>query len=86
MLSLITNRLYLFFVKVLLFFLDRNKAVILFSAHSLPLSAIERGDPYAAEVAATVWQIMKKLDYCNPWRLVWQSQVIRINFYRNDFS
>jgi len=54
---------------------DRNKAVILFSAHSLPLSAIERGDPYAAEVAATVWQIMKKLDYCNPWRLVWQSQV-----------
>jgi len=54
---------------------DRYKAVILFSAHSLPLSAIERGDPYAAEVGATVYQIMKKLNFCNPWRLTWQSQV-----------
>lgn len=54
---------------------DRHKAVILFSAHSLPLSVIERGDPYSAEVAATVWQIMKKLNFCNPWRLTWQSQV-----------
>ena len=59
-------------------FLDRYKAVILFSAHSLPLSAIERGDPYAAEVGATVYQIMKKLNFCNPWRLTWQSQVFNL--------
>ena len=28
---------------------DRHKAVILYSAHSLPLSAVERGDPYPHE-------------------------------------
>lgn len=55
---------------------DRHKAVILFSAHSLPLSVVERGDPYPAEVGASVYQIMKKLNFCNPWRLTWQSQVI----------
>ena len=65
------KKLSIFYIKLL----DRYKAVILFSAHSLPLSAIERGDPYAAEVGATVYQIMKKLNFCNPWRLTWQSQV-----------
>ena len=40
---------------------DRHKAVIMYSAHSLPLSAVERGDPYPHEVAATVYAVNQKL-------------------------
>ncbi|KAK9768162.1 ferrochelatase hem15 [Basidiobolus ranarum] len=54
---------------------ERDKVVILFSAHSLPIAAINRGDPYSAEVAATVDRVMASLGYSNPYRLVWQSQV-----------
>lgn len=53
----------------------RDKVVILFSAHSLPLKVVNRGDPYPAEVAATVSRVMEALGYCNPYRLVWQSKV-----------
>ncbi|BFZ54866.1 ferrochelatase hem15 [Savitreella phatthalungensis] len=54
---------------------ERNDVVLLFSAHSLPMSVVNRGDPYCAEVAATVMSVMKKLEFSNPYRLVWQSQV-----------
>lgn len=53
----------------------QNEVVILFSAHSLPMSVVNRGDPYPAEVAATVSKVMEKVGYCNPYRLVWQSKV-----------
>ncbi|PGH18301.1 ferrochelatase [Helicocarpus griseus UAMH5409] len=53
----------------------RNDVVLLFSAHSLPMSVINRGDPYAAEVAATVHAVMQRLNFTNPYRLCWQSQV-----------
>lgn len=33
------------------------------------------GDPYAAEVAATVHAVMQRLNFSNPYRLCWQSQV-----------
>lgn len=48
---------------------------LLFSAHSLPMSVVNRGDTYPAEVAATVYAIMQALDFKYPYRLVWQSQV-----------
>lgn len=54
---------------------SRRNAVILFSAHSLPMSVVNRGDPYPQEVAATVQRVMEALDFCNPFRLVWQSKV-----------
>ncbi|XP_063681231.1 ferrochelatase, mitochondrial-like [Bolinopsis microptera] len=54
---------------------DRHKVVLLFSAHSLPMSVVNRGDPYPQEVAATVEHVMKALNYSNPYRLVWQSKV-----------
>ncbi|KAI9825107.1 MAG: ferrochelatase hem15 [Thelocarpon impressellum] len=55
---------------------DRRKdVVLLFSAHSLPMSVVNRGDPYPAEVAATVYAVMQRLNFSNPYRLVWQSQV-----------
>ncbi|KAJ9126736.1 hypothetical protein QFC24_001767 [Naganishia onofrii] len=54
---------------------ERKDAVILFSAHSLPLSVVNRGDPYITEVAASVLAVMQKLGHTNPYRLTWQSQV-----------
>ena len=33
---------------------DKNKAVLLFSAHSLPVKMIERGDPYYDQIKETV--------------------------------
>ncbi|XP_049651782.1 ferrochelatase, mitochondrial isoform X2 [Accipiter gentilis] len=53
----------------------RKDVVILFSAHSLPMSVVNRGDPYPQEVGATVQRVMEKLNYSNPYRLVWQSKV-----------
>jgi ferrochelatase len=54
---------------------DRKRVILLFSAHSLPMSVVNRGDPYPAEVAATVDRVMQELNYSIPYRLVWQSQV-----------
>ena len=54
---------------------QRDKVVLLFSAHSLPMSVVNRGDPYPAEVAATVYAVMARLGFRNPYRLCWQSQV-----------
>ena len=53
----------------------RDNVVLLFSAHSLPMSVVNRGDPYPSEVAATVYAVMQRLNFSNPYRLVWQSQV-----------
>ena len=53
----------------------RKDVFILFSAHSLPLRQVEKGDTYPSEVGATVQLVMKELGYCNPYRLVWQSKV-----------
>ncbi|KAB5532644.1 ferrochelatase mitochondrial precursor [Coniochaeta sp. 2T2.1] len=53
----------------------RDKVVLLFSAHSLPMSVINRGDPYPAEIGATVYAVMQRLKFSNPYRLCYQSQV-----------
>ena len=54
---------------------DRDKTVILFSAHSLPMRVIERGDSYPAEICATVDAVLRQLD--QPYRhlVTYQSQV-----------
>lgn len=36
---------------------------------------VKIGDPYPAEVAATVYAVMQRLGFSNPYRLCWQSQV-----------
>ena len=51
----------------------KKDVVILFSAHSLPMSVVNRGDTYPAEVAATVNRVMEKLNFSHQYRLVWQS-------------
>ena len=53
----------------------RKGVVLLFSAHSLPMSVVNRGDTYPAEVAATVYAVMQRLGFSNQYRLCWQSQV-----------
>ncbi|KAF7792385.1 hypothetical protein EIP86_003422 [Pleurotus ostreatoroseus] len=53
----------------------RSDVVLLFSAHSLPMSVVNRGDPYVLEVSATVSAVMDRLAHAHPYRLVWQSQV-----------
>ncbi|CRL07413.1 CLUMA_CG020386, isoform A [Clunio marinus] len=53
----------------------RKDVILLFSAHSLPLKAVSRGDAYPSEVGASVNAVMHELDYCNPYSLVWQSKV-----------
>ncbi len=52
-----------------------QKPIILFSAHSLPLSIIKRGDPYPAEIGASVHEVMKQLDYKYQYILSYQSEV-----------
>lgn len=53
----------------------RDEVIILFSAHSLPMVVVNQGDPYVGEVSATVYAVMQKLKFCNPYRLTWQSEV-----------
>ena len=54
---------------------DREDALILFSAHSLPMSIINRGDAYPLEVSATIHEVMKRLNYSNEYLLSYQSEV-----------
>ncbi|KJR85702.1 ferrochelatase [Sporothrix schenckii 1099-18] len=53
----------------------RKDVVLLYSAHSLPMTVVNRGDPYPAEVAATVYAVNQRLGFSNRYRLCWQSQV-----------
>jgi protoporphyrin/coproporphyrin ferrochelatase len=54
---------------------ERSDVVLLFSAHSLPLSIIDRGDAYPAEVGASVHEVMRRLDYRHEYLISYQSEV-----------
>jgi len=54
---------------------ERDSVLLLFSAHSLPLSVIERGDAYPQEVGATVQAVMERLDFSNEFLLAYQSEI-----------
>jgi ferrochelatase len=56
---------------------DPDNAHIVFSAHGLPLSLIERGDPYAKHVAETVRLVMQLGAWKNAHTLCFQSKVGR---------
>jgi len=53
----------------------REDVLLLFSAHSLPLSIIDRGDPYPQEVGASVHEVMKEGEFKNEYLLSYQSEV-----------
>ena len=54
---------------------DREDVLLLFSAHSLPLSVIERGDAYPQEVGATVQKVMERLNFSHRYLLAYQSDI-----------
>jgi ferrochelatase len=54
---------------------DRDKVLLLFSAHSLPLDVIDRGDAYPQEVGASVQRVVEQLAVSNPYILAYQSDV-----------
>jgi ferrochelatase len=53
----------------------REEVVLLFSAHSLPSSTVDRGDPYPQEVGATVESVIRDLALPNRYVLTFQSKV-----------
>ena len=54
---------------------DRDDVLVLFSAHSLPLDVINRGDAYPAEIGASVHEVMERLDYSHEYVVSYQSDV-----------
>jgi protoporphyrin/coproporphyrin ferrochelatase len=54
---------------------QRARVLILFSAHSLPLDVIDRGDSYPQEVGASVQRVVERLGVTNPYLLAYQSDV-----------
>jgi protoporphyrin/coproporphyrin ferrochelatase len=54
---------------------DRDRVLLLFSAHSLPLSVIDRGDAYPQEIGASVQAVVERLGRPNPYLLAYQSEV-----------
>lgn len=53
----------------------RDQVVLLFSAHSLPLDIVNRGDPYPAEIGASVQAVMEQLGFSHRYLLAYQSAV-----------
>lgn len=53
----------------------RDQAILLFSAHSIPIWMVDRGDDYTGEIGGTVQAVLHKLKRRNPHSLVWQSKV-----------
>jgi ferrochelatase len=54
---------------------EKDQVLLLFSAHSLPLSVIDRGDPYPQEVGASVHAVLEEGGFKNPFILSYQSEV-----------
>jgi ferrochelatase len=52
---------------------NKEKVRIIFSAHSLPVSCIEKGDPYVQEFELVVKRIAKKLGLSD-WHIAYQSK------------
>jgi ferrochelatase len=54
---------------------SRQSVHLVFSAHGLPINVVEAGDPYPAQVEATVRLVMKRGGWPNPHVLCYQSRV-----------
>ena len=52
-----------------------DRPEIVFSAHSVPLSVIEKGDPYQSQIEETVRLLVDRGGWSNPHRLCYQSKV-----------
>jgi len=56
-------------------FSQQDRPEIVFSAHSIPTSVIEKGDPYQRHIEETVSLVMERGAWSNPHRLCYQSKV-----------
>jgi ferrochelatase len=56
-------------------FPDPQRPEIVFSAHSVPMSVIEKGDPYQRQIEETVGLLVERGKWSNPHRLCYQSKV-----------
>jgi ferrochelatase len=56
-------------------FPEPHAAELVFSAHSVPLAVIEKGDPYQRQVEETVTLVMQRGGFPNRHRLCYQSKV-----------
>jgi ferrochelatase len=56
-------------------FPDPERPEIVFSAHSVPLAVIEKGDPYQRQIEETVGLVMQRGGWANRHRLCYQSKV-----------
>jgi protoporphyrin/coproporphyrin ferrochelatase len=56
-------------------FPDPERPEIVFSAHSVPLAVIEKGDPYQRQIEETVGLVMQRGGWANRRRLCYQSKV-----------
>ncbi len=52
-----------------------ERVQIVFSAHSVPVSVIEKGDPYQRQIEDTVRLLVQRGGWSNPHRLCYQSKV-----------
>jgi ferrochelatase len=56
-------------------FADPARPEIVFSAHSVPVAVIEKGDPYQRQIEETVELLMQRGGWANRYRLCYQSKV-----------
>ncbi len=56
-------------------FPERARPEIIFSAHSIPMSVIEKGDPYQKQIEDTVRLVLERGGWSNSHRLCYQSKV-----------
>src|SRR5581483_2062040 len=55
-------------------FRDPDQPTLVFSAHSVPVAVVERGDPYQRHIEETVDLVMTRGDYQNAHRVCYQSK------------
>ena len=56
-------------------FSDPGSPDLVFSAHSVPLAVVQRGDPYQQQIEETVELVMQRGGWLNPHRICYQSKV-----------
>jgi protoporphyrin/coproporphyrin ferrochelatase len=56
-------------------FLEPDKPELIFSAHSVPIAVIEKGDPYQQQIEETVELVMRHGRWNNHYRICYQSKV-----------
>jgi ferrochelatase len=56
-------------------FPNPGRAEVIFSAHSVPVAVIEKGDPYQRQIEETVELLMQRGRWANRYRLCYQSKV-----------